>query len=207
MKGKIAITTSFSKKLGQIWRRYEQQLQQQPLRTQMLTTGCIYIIGDTCAQQIEQKKELDKKRVLYTWAYATFFEGPVGHYWYLVLDLCTTRILPPSSIQFIGAKILADTFLMGPFHVACFFAAMKIGEGGGLADVRKKLEVDFWQTFVAECGFWIPFQTLNFWKVPVRHQLLAVNLAVLFESTFLCWAKSQEDWWKTLKQNLQAVTS
>lgn len=34
------------------------------------------------------------------------------------------------------------------------------------------------------CSF---LQALNFWKVPLKHQLLAANAATVADSTFLCW--------------------
>ena len=40
---------------------------------------------------------------------------------------------------------------------------------------------------MAELAFWPAFQAFNFWKVPVRHQLLAVNFGCLLDATFLCW--------------------
>lgn len=54
-------------------------------------------------------------------------------------------------------------------------------------DVKDKLRSDFLSAYVAELAFWPAFQAVNFWKVPVRHQLLAVNLACLVDATFLCW--------------------
>ena len=40
--------------------------------------------------------------------------------------------------------------------------------------------------YAAELVLWPAFQAFNFWKVPVRHQLLAVNTACLLDATFLC---------------------
>ncbi len=54
-------------------------------------------------------------------------------------------------------------------------------------DVKDKLRSDFLSAYIAELAFWPAFQAVNFWKVPVRHQLLAVNLACLVDATFLCW--------------------
>lgn len=54
-------------------------------------------------------------------------------------------------------------------------------------DVATKIRRDFLSTYMAELAFWPAFQTLNFWKVPVRHQLLTVNTACLLDATFLCW--------------------
>lgn len=56
-----------------------------------------------------------------------------------------------------------------------------------LQDVKEKCRRDFWSAYAAELVFWPAFQAVNFWKVPVRHQLLAVNLACLLDATFLCW--------------------
>ena len=57
-----------------------------------------------------------------------------------------------------------------------------------LQDVKKKMQADFVSTYLAELAFWPAFQALNFAKIPVRHQLLAVNVACLFDATFLCWS-------------------
>ena len=54
-------------------------------------------------------------------------------------------------------------------------------------DVKQKWKRDFWPTWLAELALWPAIQTLNFAKVPVRHQLLVVNSICLFDATFLCW--------------------
>ncbi len=56
-----------------------------------------------------------------------------------------------------------------------------------MKDVKQKCKRDFWSAYAAELVFWPAFQAVNFWKVPLRHQLLAVNLACLLDATFLCW--------------------
>eukprot|EP01025_Chloroclados_australasicus_P069492 TRINITY_DN9816_c0_g3_i2.p1 TRINITY_DN9816_c0_g3~~TRINITY_DN9816_c0_g3_i2.p1 ORF type:complete len:208 (-),score=9.79 TRINITY_DN9816_c0_g3_i2:238-861(-) len=197
------LAATFSTQFARIWRRYELQLQKHPLRTQMMTTGCIYMFGDTVAQNLEQQQSLNKQRLTRTVIYASCVEAPMGHYWYHYLDVFLTKKFLSGSFQLIGSKLLADTLLMGPVHVALFFAFMKFGEGGGFKEIKDKLSVDFVPTFTAECGFWIPYQTINFWQIPVRHQLLFVNMGVLIESIFLCWAQSQQDWWSTAKEWVQ----
>lgn len=54
-------------------------------------------------------------------------------------------------------------------------------------DVKNRVKQDFIPTFVAECLYWPFIQGFNFWKVPVKHQLLVVNTACLADSTFLSW--------------------
>ena len=84
--------------------------------------------------------------------------------------------------------------MFGPLHVASFFSYMTIVQGGSWQDVKDKLQRDFWSAYLAELAVWPAFQTFNFSKVPVRHQLLMVNLGCLGDATFLCWVKNQEDW-------------
>ena len=72
---------------------------------------------------------------------------------------------------------------MKRFHEACTYADLSMG----VQDVKEKCRRDFLSAYAAELVFWPAFQAVNFWKVPVRHQLLAVNMACLLDATFLCW--------------------
>lgn len=56
-----------------------------------------------------------------------------------------------------------------------------------MQDVKNRVRQDFIPTFLAECLYWPFIQGFNFWKVPVKHQLLVVNTACLADSTFLSW--------------------
>ena len=93
-----------------------------------------------------------------------------------------------------AAKVGLDEVCFGPVHVAGYFAAVVLAEGGTLADVRAKLASDFGPTYAAELAFWPAFQAANFWRVPPRHQLLAVNAACLLDAVFLAWVSSSDDW-------------
>ena len=86
-----------------------------------------------------------------------------------------------------ASKVAADTLIFGPVHLVAFFTFMEVVEGSSPQVVVDKLRREFWPTFLVELGFWPAFQTLNFWRVPVKHQLLTVNAACILDSTFLCW--------------------
>jgi hypothetical protein len=54
----------------------------------------------------------------------------------------------------------------------------------------------------AESVAWPAVQAWNFWRVPVQHQLLVVNVVSLADCTFLSWVKHQQDilaWRERLK--------
>ncbi|KAK9841824.1 hypothetical protein WJX81_005480 [Elliptochloris bilobata] len=173
------------------------------------TSAGLWAIGDVLSQKIDGTldKKWDMKRTLLTSAYGGLFIGPVGHTWYQVLDKAARRRFAPGSLKFIATKVIGDEVVFGPVHVAGFFAFMTVAEGGSWQDVKEKLQNDFLSAYLAELAFWPAFQAVNFWKVPVRHQLLAVNLACLVDATFLCWIQNQEDWTRYLRWGQTEATA
>ena len=127
--------------------------------------------------------------------YGAAVVGPLGHAWYRWLDAFVSARFLRGSARFVASKVLLDEVVFGPVHVAGFFATVVVvAEGGGLPEIAAKVRRDFASTYAAELAFWPAFQAVNFWRVPVRHQLLAVNLACLLDATFLCWASAHDDW-------------
>ena len=164
--------------------------------------------GDVAAQSIERTGDAgggggaapaaapggtDARRVALVTAYGGLFVGPLGHAWYELLDRVTRRYWPAGSVRCIAAKIAADTVVFGPVHVASFFGLMGLAAGESRAAVETRLRDKFWPTLLAESVAWPAVQALNFWRVPVQHQLLVVNVVSLADCTFLSWVKHQQD--------------
>ncbi|KAH9555046.1 hypothetical protein CY35_08G094200 [Sphagnum magellanicum] len=183
------------------WVWYRFRLQQQPIRTQMVTSGILWAIGDAIAQSmsrsIEQRlvmKEnstttivdenkclegtLDHKTNWRRVATASFFGvgfvGPVGHLWYEAFEsVCINRLkLKPNSFRFITTKVMADTFLFGHVHLLAFFTYMGLASGKPWDEVKHDVKRDF---------------------LPIRHQLLYVNCFCLVDSAYLSWVKHQDN--------------
>jgi hypothetical protein len=57
-------------------------------------------------------------------AFATYgtMLAPVGHKWYLALDKAIVSRWTLGVWGMTGTKLLADTFLFGPIHIACMLA-------------------------------------------------------------------------------------
>lgn len=128
--------------------------------------------------------------------------GPIGHAWYKWLDAFTSSRLTRGTLAFVAAKVFLDEVVFGPVHVAGYFGAVTLAEGGTLTDAVDKIKADFVSAYSAELAFWPAFQAINFCKVPVRHQLLAVNAACLLDATFLCWVSANDDWMGVAKEKL-----
>eukprot|EP00891_Asterochloris_glomerata_P009857 jgi/Astpho2/9857/Aster-x1614 len=71
---------------------------------------------------------------------------------------------------------------------------------------RRVLLTGLYGAAIIECCIWPMYQTLNFARVPVQHQLLVCNLGSLLDSTFLCWARVNDGWVKLVLPGLRSPT-
>ena len=118
-----------------------------------------------------------------------------GHFWYLALDENCLKIASAGSARFLATKVAIDSLVLGPLYVLAFYAFGSIAiDMSGWEGLKKKVQQDFLATYIAELAIWPAFQLCNFARIPVRHQLLAVNSMTLVDATFLSWARSQDDW-------------
>ncbi|GLJ30013.1 hypothetical protein SUGI_0593300 [Cryptomeria japonica] len=205
------------------WRWYQNQLTKNPVRTQIISSGILWATGDVAAQYVsfstkkrlhlstdKQKKKfkVDWKRVATTSMFGLGFVGPVGHFWYEGLEHVTKHRLRlrPNSLQFVTAKLAADTLIFGPVHLLAFFTYMGLASGKKLDQVKEDVKRDLLPAFMMEGSTWTLVQTVNFRFVPVRYQLLYVNFFCLLDSAFLSWFEQQEDapWKRWLKSLLSA---
>uniref|UniRef100_A0A0D6R867 Uncharacterized protein n=1 Tax=Araucaria cunninghamii TaxID=56994 RepID=A0A0D6R867_ARACU len=207
------------------WNWYQRQLAIRPVPTQIVSSGFLWAAGDIAAQYVSfstnqrphlstdkegKQFKIDWKRVATTSMFGFGFVGPVGHFWYEGLEHITKHRfrLRPSSLQFVTAKLAADTLLFGPVHLLVFFTYMGLASGKNLYQVKEDVKRDFLPAFLMEGGTWTLVQTVNFRFVPVRYQLLYVNFFCLLDSAFLSWFDQQEDasWKRWLKSLLSAET-
>lgn len=101
--------------------------------------------------------------------------------------------LQPKSARFIATKVALDSLTFGPLDLAVFFTYMGLASGKTVDEVKEGLKRDFLPAFVLEGGIWPIFQVVNFRYVPVRYQLLYVNVFCLLDSAFLSWVEQQKD--------------
>lgn len=146
------------------------------------------------SQRISKKQELNLRQVAFTGLFGCAVLGPGGQVWYVQLDRLVSRRYAHTSLPFLACKLAADELVFEPVHVAAFFAFMTYMQKGSWKEVKAKVQRDFKSTYFTELAFWTAFQTWNFTKVPVRHQLLAVNLASLLDATFLSWVRMHDNW-------------
>ncbi|KAH9800718.1 peroxisomal membrane 22 kDa (Mpv17/PMP22) family protein [Citrus sinensis] len=143
----------------------------------------------------DEKFKVNWKRVAVTSSFGFGFVGPVGHFWYEGLDrfIRLKLQLPPKSARFVATKVAMDSIIFGPLDLFVFFTYMGFSTGKNVAQVKEDLKRDFLPALVLEGGIWPIVQVANFRYVPVRYQLLYVNIFCLLDSAFLSWVEQQKD--------------
>ncbi|XP_027068119.1 protein Mpv17 isoform X2 [Coffea eugenioides] len=193
-----------------LWRWYQNCLAVHPVKTQIISSGFLWGVGDIVAQSIthstaknrplhlsdaDKEFKVNWKRVAITSMFGFGFVGPVGHFWYEYLDrFIRFRLkMQPKSVRFVATKVAMDGIIFGPFDLVVFFSYMGFSAGKSASQVKEDLKRDFIPALVLEGGAWPFMQVINFRYVPVRYQLLYVNAFCLLDSAFLSWLEQQED--------------
>ncbi|KAI9097920.1 hypothetical protein K1719_025691 [Acacia pycnantha] len=192
-----------------LWRWYTSCLAAHPVKTQVISSGLIWGVGDIGAQAIthsaarsQRTREDDDiefkinwKRTAATSLFGFAFVGPIGHYWYEGLDryIRFRLMLKPNSFRFVATKVAVDGFIFGPLDLAAFFTYMGFASGKSFPQIKEDVKRDFLPALVLEGGIWPIVQVANFRFVPVRYQLLYVNFFCLLDSCLLSWIEQQQD--------------
>ncbi|XP_042503928.1 protein Mpv17-like isoform X2 [Macadamia integrifolia] len=191
-----------------LWKWYQKCLDVHPVKTQIISSGFLWGLGDVTAQAINhstmqkhhKNSDADEfkikwKRVAITSIFGFGFVGPVGHFWYLGLDrVIRSRLqLQPKSLRFVATKVAMDGIIYGPFDLFVFFTYMGFSMGKSVEQVTEDVKRDFLPALMLEGGFCALVQVANFRFVPVKYQLLYMNTFCLLDCAFLSWIEQQQD--------------
>ncbi|XP_052188607.1 uncharacterized protein LOC127798981 [Diospyros lotus] len=205
-----------------LWKWYQRCLAVHPVKTQMISSGLIWGVGDIAAQAVthstarkrhqisdgDEELKINWRRVATTSFFGFGFVGPVGHFWYEGLDrFIKSRLhLQPKSPRFVASKVAFDGIIFGPLDLLVFFTYMGFSTGKSASQVKEDVKRDFVPAFIMEGGIWPILQVANFRYVPVRYQLLYVNFFCLLDSCFLSWVEQQQDApWKQWLNSFLAI--
>ncbi|KAE8728796.1 hypothetical protein F3Y22_tig00004072pilonHSYRG00205 [Hibiscus syriacus] len=156
-----------------LWKFYQNCLAIHPVKTRVVSSGLIWGFGDIAAQTINHStakkhhhlQEKDKNLKI-NWKTS-------GYYKLVRVRICWT-----------SWSLLVRRF--GPMHKVATSPTAKFFPFRGCKG-------DFVPAFILEGGLWPIVQFANFQYIPVRYQLLYVNLFCLLDSCFLSWVEQQED--------------
>ncbi|SMN18974.1 similar to Saccharomyces cerevisiae YLR251W SYM1 Protein required for ethanol metabolism [Maudiozyma saulgeensis] len=182
-----------------IFQKYNSWLNKYPYRTNALTTGALFGIGDIIAQEIFPKekdlKKFDMNRTIRATTYGTVIFSVIGDKWYKTLNRISLPQLNNTNskkkIITLLLRVSIDQILFAPFGLILYYGSMSVMNGGNLQNVRSKLNSQFWPTLYANWLVWPMVQLMNFSIVPVQYRLLCVNSIALLWNTFLSMRNAQ----------------
>jgi protein Mpv17 len=147
-----------------------------------LTSFFGFVIGDFLAQKIEGDS-YDIFRCLRLGTYGLFLDGPIGHWWYTVLD---KYVEPddPRSTKAVLLKTAADQIIWAPVMTCVFFAVLKSLEGQPeliIPTIQDKLI----KTIAANYVIWPAAHFINFRFVPTEQRILYNNCVSVAWTAYL----------------------
>lgn len=181
---KLSILTTA---LATVGKKYSSQLERRPILTKSYTAGLIFGLSDYLAQRIEQsggedKKPLDRTRLLVSTAVGLFYFGPAAHYWYEMIF----QLLPGTGLISTIQKAVLGQLLFGPSFTCIFFAASLLQSGTfSLSNWARKIRNDLPGAWLAGCGFWPLVDLISYSLVPINLIPLFINLCSLVWTIYL----------------------
>ncbi|TRX95030.1 hypothetical protein FHL15_004115 [Xylaria flabelliformis] len=169
-------------------RWYQRKLAARPLLTQSITTAVLFAVGDITAQQVVEKRGLQKHEYARTarmFAYGGAVFGPAATTWFKVLS---KRVVLQNKNAEMLARVACDQLLFAPTFIGVFLSSMAVLEG---SSPKEKLEKSYWPALSTNWMVWPFVQMVNFKFVPLQHRVLAVNVVSIGWNCYLSMVNSK----------------
>lgn len=143
------------------------------------------MLGDLVAQAPDLSKGAawDAKRTAKMGAFGLCIHGPMGHYWYTLLDK-SIMTKAPTSAAAVATKTIVDQIVCAPVFTAGFFSAMKIMDGKA-DEIKEEVETKLWPTMKVNWTVWPIAHIINFRFVPSSQRILYINTIQIGYNAFL----------------------
>uniref|UniRef100_A0A7R9WT51 Peroxisomal membrane protein MPV17 n=1 Tax=Craspedostauros australis TaxID=1486917 RepID=A0A7R9WT51_9STRA len=197
---------------------YSEKLETHPLITKGITAGFISSTGNLLAQRIAHEKEkagtleeqehaakdpshpqhrqmaMQEGEFEIDWAKTGRFAflnvvlvAPVLHYWYQFIN----RSVPGSSLTRVLQRVFWDEFVFTPLYLPVVLGSLWTLEGTSPPKVWEMIKSETMKLVMAEWVVWVPTMFLTFRYVPVKFQVLTINLVGVFWNTYLSFMVSE----------------
>ncbi|ORY54576.1 uncharacterized protein BCR38DRAFT_453520 [Pseudomassariella vexata] len=154
-------------------RWYQARLASRPLLTQSITTAVLFATGDITAQQVFEKKGIEKHELARTgrmFLYGGAVFGPAATTWYKFLS---RKVVLQNKNAEIAARVACDQLIFAPTFISIFLSSMAVMEGGS---PKEKLQKSYIPALSTNYLVWPFAQMVNFKMVPLNGQVLFVNV-------------------------------
>jgi len=170
-----------------LWTRYLDMLESQPMLTRCVTCALLNGLGDIFSQLVVEQQQLNAKRCATFTALGLLFVGPILTTWYGFLGGAVTA---PGATGVVISLVL-DQLLFAPVFIGAFMAVLTTIEGKP-ANIVPKLKQDLPEAVKVNWMLWVPAQAINFWFVPPNLRVLAVNVVALAWNVYMSFQSHKE---------------
>ena len=169
-----------------MFRWYSKMLVRKPLTTRMATCGFLFGLGDFVCQGIEQQDKggftIDKIRLARFSFFGCFLAAPVLNYQCgRILPMISSKVTPSAIL----AKLSYDQMIFSPIYTPYIFMALALLEGKRIEDGVDSVKNKTWPTLIASWKIWPLVQLINFSLIPVKYNLLVINLVQVWWNVYL----------------------
>ncbi|XXQ32890.1 Mpv17 / PMP22 family [Plasmodiophora brassicae] len=153
-----------------------------PLVADVVASGLLWAIGDVVAQKLDvQSDGIDSRRLARQAVFGAFILAPLARSWYLLLSV----MLPEASLPSTIAKVALDQTIWAVTILSLMYVSLSVMQGAGVQHGLSVVRARIRDTMKANWCVWPLVQAVNLTFVPVRHQLLIVNLVSIPWSAYL----------------------
>ncbi|KAH7155391.1 putative integral membrane protein, Mpv17/PMP22 family [Dactylonectria estremocensis] len=171
-----------------VFRWYSARLAARPLLTQSVTTAVLFATGDITAQQLVERRGLEKHEFIRTGRmalYGGFVFGPAATTWF---GLLARNVNAKNKRVETLARVACDQLLFAPVMIGVFLSSMATMEG---ASVKERLDKTYWPALSTNWMVWPFVQMINFTFLPLQHRVLFANIVSIGWNSYLSWVNSQ----------------
>ncbi len=169
---------------------YQDALTTAPLATKLVTSFCIFGIGEVNAQLLTSPTAKIKRDN------ATLTDRASDIHWNQVFGFaCLAFYNAPAMHTFfsltaelrLGTRVVINLLLIDPMNFSAAILLKSIVQGQSFSEALATLQGRFWTTFRTVLCTWPFVHLVNNALVPLELRVLGFNCAALVWNTYLCW--------------------